>query len=907
MSKTVKFRRDSPSGKSYLDNCRSDSGVGSMSSDGDRDESAYRGDFQHSLHCLLEAETIRAQQWMDKAKNLEALLMGADRDLKETQMRLRELEAHTEELDEEQQKLVKANSILTEKNARLEEDLRQFKSESKRSSRRERQATSIVSGSGAEDKKPRQSREKRYAVSDTGGGVHERLAIERERERITKEKETERKKNEEREKEKAMERLRKRFAKPCDAITSKENSSSTSARSAMSGATLVTKSDCGRSRPSHRREYVEPLAIRMHPEKQPESKPSQKISRGKVRQSPQVQVSYGDEETSRLPNQAQVSYQVQVSYEIEKESEENDPAPKIDSEHTMPNSSDVTGKVAAVEGSVGAAPEGTNATKTLEVLDAPATDEVDNAASLSRARNAVEASAEDRRPCTPDSDDAPDIAAPRVPSPWQEIGSGDFERSVAVSAWQMINRLGHEVRRLESETSSLGSSGSADGIIVEPSRNNSGSDSAPSDGDLWPSGYQSFPVGNQRSGSKRPRNRSDQAGDSDNEDERPSGKRTNISALDERLTRSRFACPYQKYDPLGSPFCCMPSTKNPEGGADTFARIKSHIFRNHDPLTRCPNCWKACKTEDEAAGHRAASQCIKKASPSKYWMTGGQRHQVRGQKFVANSVDNWFCLFEILLPDACPDVASFRRRYSPYYFQDRTVRPLPASSIGTPSTSSAELSTTASAAVQAGVSANLPQLPGTQPPSFSPQAAVPNPNTATAETFDFQIPFSTLFPDLANDMSIDDISSQDSIQPLDIITYPPLIAAPAPIRTPSELRQIPSPPPSTSRSTSSLDHGQHVDISSPTHPFLLRDNERLRADNATLQYEVDMLRRRQGRMQSRLDELWNEVRPLDRILQELLYLPAAKGSESERVVNVNHLFGILERIGGVKKALNSCQ
>lgn len=79
---------------------------------------------------------------------------------------------------------------------------------------------------------------------------------------------------------------------------------------------------------------------------------------------------------------------------------------------------------------------------------------------------------------------------------------------------------------------------------------------------------------------------------------------------------------------------------------------RSHIFRNHDPFIRCQNCWKACKTESEAQMHKATTQCIQKASPGKYWMTLEQRQQVRGRKFMGNSVENWFCLFGILLPDA---------------------------------------------------------------------------------------------------------------------------------------------------------------------------------------------------------------------------------------------------------------
>ena len=36
----------------------------------------------------------------------------------------------------------------------------------------------------------------------------------------------------------------------------------------------------------------------------------------------------------------------------------------------------------------------------------------------------------------------------------------------------------------------------------------------------------------------------------------------------------RFACPYQQFDPDGSPHCCTTSNKNPEGGAESFHRVK---------------------------------------------------------------------------------------------------------------------------------------------------------------------------------------------------------------------------------------------------------------------------------------------------------------------------------------------
>jgi hypothetical protein len=68
-----------------------------------------------------------------------------------------------------------------------------------------------------------------------------------------------------------------------------------------------------------------------------------------------------------------------------------------------------------------------------------------------------------------------------------------------------------------------------------------------------------------------------------------------------------------------------------------------------------------------------------------------------------------------------------------------------------------------------------------------------------------------------------------------------------------------------------------------------------------------MLRRKHGRTQGQLDELRGQLRPLNKTLQEMLYLPGTQENEDERVVNVNQLFSILERISGFKRVLNSCQ
>jgi hypothetical protein len=170
----------------------------------------------------------------------------------------------------------------------------------------------------------------------------------------------------------------------------------------------------------------------------------------------------------------------------------------------------------------------------------------------------------------------------RSPSPWQEIENAEAERHIAIATAWMIKRFGGEPCKLQfgtensagtSVTSSDTPNDSAEGAVSCASGGSTGSDNEPSTGSsasgLDTTSSMATP---DRLGSKRARCSNGRAGG--NEDDEPSGKRISLATSGEQLPRPRFACPYQKYDPFGSPFCFMASNKNPEGGAETFARIK---------------------------------------------------------------------------------------------------------------------------------------------------------------------------------------------------------------------------------------------------------------------------------------------------------------------------------------------
>lgn len=79
----------------------------------------------------------------------------------------------------------------------------------------------------------------------------------------------------------------------------------------------------------------------------------------------------------------------------------------------------------------------------------------------------------------------------------------------------------------------------------------------------------------------------------------------------------------------------------------------------------------------------------------------------------------------------------------------------------------------------------------------------------------------------------------------------------------------------------------------PSSNFLQQDNARLRGSNEQLQDEVEMLRR-QG------SDLRGQLQPLDRSLQELLYLPSVQNGDGEVA---DSLFSILRRVTAMRKTL----
>ncbi|KAK0634880.1 hypothetical protein B0T17DRAFT_21213 [Bombardia bombarda] len=202
MSKSVKFRRESPSVSDYEDEHAS------------------------SIYALQDALTTACEardKWKKKATELEAALSNARKEVKEHEARWRALSDRNEILDQEKITLSKTIKELNEENAKLKEE----------NKRARRKSTSPATMSGAipsessDEKKVRRSGSKRHISKDP-----ERSEKEKERERAEKEKERER----ERELEKETERLRKRFDSRGDESDAKSSSASTKSLRSQRGS-----------------------------------------------------------------------------------------------------------------------------------------------------------------------------------------------------------------------------------------------------------------------------------------------------------------------------------------------------------------------------------------------------------------------------------------------------------------------------------------------------------------------------------------------------------------------------------------------------------------------------------------------------------------------------------------------
>ncbi|KAK3343861.1 hypothetical protein B0T25DRAFT_521926 [Lasiosphaeria hispida] len=251
MSKSVKFRRESPSGGSLYEHQRSDSGVGSFSDSEARpahpDRAFAATDYDslrshiYALEQALAREGDVKEKYKKKAEDLTNALNNAHKVKQETEANRSALTDRVELLEQEKASLAKANKALNEENGKLKgkvEELTDELKDLKKSARRKSISPPVVvvsgamSGDGVEDKKPRRSNStKRHSIKDSDKAAER---AEREKRHLDR--------DAERERAKENERLRKRFENS-RAEESDANSSNNSKKSIR----------------SRRDSYIEPL------------------------------------------------------------------------------------------------------------------------------------------------------------------------------------------------------------------------------------------------------------------------------------------------------------------------------------------------------------------------------------------------------------------------------------------------------------------------------------------------------------------------------------------------------------------------------------------------------------------------------------------------------------------------
>jgi hypothetical protein len=244
MSRSVKFRRASPTGSHY-DHQRSDSGFSdceSRASNPDHDYvvpgSNYEDHGLYSIRQSLETARQESEKWRARADELEKLLKEVRNDCEQTKAHMRALSNELEIANQAKDTLSKTNKELADENAQLQETVKELKkSNRKSSSGSSPSASSATASESSDEKKVRRSASKRRKEpSSKENKEKERGDRERERGR-EKEREKERDRERRKEKERALEeteRLRKRFDTTRGGDESDAKSSSTTTKTQRS-------------------------------------------------------------------------------------------------------------------------------------------------------------------------------------------------------------------------------------------------------------------------------------------------------------------------------------------------------------------------------------------------------------------------------------------------------------------------------------------------------------------------------------------------------------------------------------------------------------------------------------------------------------------------------------------------
>ena len=187
---------------------------------------------------------------------------------------------------------------------------------------------------------------------------------------------------------------------------------------------------------------------------------------------------------------------------------------------------------------------------------------------------------------TEDADE--DMNLSRSPSPWQSADSAESDQAL----WSILIALHNGMDSPQSTIDGSPDNRGTNSPVTPSAMGNTTytaadepSSSLPSSSGPTTSVSNNIGTGSTTTGGKRMVRSGDTRRDSDDGDENePNPKRLKPATPQERLpSPRRFACPYQKYDPFGSPFCLMASNKNPEGGANTFARVKYAVSPLNSP------------------------------------------------------------------------------------------------------------------------------------------------------------------------------------------------------------------------------------------------------------------------------------------------------------------------------------